>query len=134
MTARLSAAPNVSTSAPVLVVEDAADIRESIRELLEMDDYTVYTAANGALGLDLLDRTPRPCLVLLDLMMPVMDGFEFLIALNERPDAHLYSVVLVSANQNIEAAASLPNVVGFLRKPFDLDELVSVVESHCRRH
>ena len=61
----------------VLLVEDDLDIRQSMRFLLELDGFKVVTAANGAQALSQLRRGLRPCVILLDLMMPIMDGFEF---------------------------------------------------------
>jgi CheY-like chemotaxis protein len=62
----------------VLIVEDDEAIRETLRELLEFEGFEVATAANGREAVSQLQRTERPCLILLDLMMPVMNGWEFL--------------------------------------------------------
>ena len=65
----------------IYVVEDDVDLRESIKELLEMEGFSVLTAGNGREGLNLIERDGEPCLILLDMMMPVMNGWEFLEAL-----------------------------------------------------
>jgi CheY-like chemotaxis protein len=115
----------------VLVVEDAPDIRDSMRELLEMDGYPVTTAENGKVALDVLESMPPPCLILLDLMMPVMDGFEFLERLQRHPNFKHFEVLLISANRDIHRAAKMPGVIGYLYKPFDLDQLMTIIEEHC---
>lgn len=120
-----------ATQRPILIVEDALDIRETLRELLELDELPVFTAANGQLGLEQLARIPLPCLVLLDLMMPVMDGFQFLQALDQFPRYASLRVVLISANRNIDVAMRNPRVVAGLKKPFELNELMELVATHC---
>ncbi len=58
----------------ILVVEDDAGIREALRMILELEGYNIREASNGKEGLEVLKSMPRPCLILLDLMMPIMDG------------------------------------------------------------
>src|SRR5690606_28206772 len=95
---------NLMTTAPcktILVVEDDADIREVLREVLEVEGFTVRTADNGKVGLEALEEIGRPCLILLDLMMPVMNGLEFLAALRARSAPRSPPVVIVSAYSDI---------------------------------
>ena len=111
--------------APVLIVEDDADIRELLSSVLVLEGYPVVTAADGAEGLEQL-RTAHPALVLLDLMMPSMDGWEFRRLQMLDPALAGVPTVILSGDGRLEAkAASLGT--SFLRKPVDLDELLSVV-------
>ena len=116
----------------VLVVEDDPDIREVLEEMLDAGGHRVLTASNGREALAVLDRVGSPCLVLLDLMMPVMSGFAFLEELQRRPDRERVSVLLISANAQVEAAARGTGVVGFVKKPFDLDDVLALVDDHAR--
>jgi CheY-like chemotaxis protein len=116
----------------VLVVEDDPDIREVLEEMLDAGGHRVLTAANGREALAVLDRMTAPCLVLLDLMMPVMSGFAFLEALTQRPDKGRVNVLLISANAQVDQVARGKGVVGFVRKPFDLDDVLALVDNHAR--
>lgn len=116
---------------PILIVEDDPGIRNGLRELLELEGHEVVTAENGLEGLQKL-KSMTPCLVLLDLMMPVLDGYAFLKALRggtgeTRPDT---PVVLLTAAGQREAAAQLADQV--VTKPVDIDQLLDIVDRHCR--
>jgi two-component system, chemotaxis family, chemotaxis protein CheY len=116
----------------VLVVEDDRDVREAIAEVLVDCDYKPMHASNGAEALERLRSAPvRPCVILLDVMMPVMDGREFLA--RQREDALLKQipVVVLSAHADGARSAAQLNVAGFLKKPVDLSELLRVVEKFC---
>lgn len=117
-----------TTCVSILVVEDEADIRETIAALLEEDGYHVVTAANGLEGLERLRTIPRPCLVLLDFMMPVMNGQEFLALKHANDAIAAIPVVVVSAYE--ERARSL-EASGFVKKPIDLESLLSFVRRFC---
>src|SRR4051812_23576179 len=81
----------------VLVVEDDRDIREALSDLLEMEGFKVYTAGNGKEALSVLKEISSPCVVLLDLFMPVMSGFEFLTAQSHDHIIATIPVIIVSA-------------------------------------
>jgi CheY-like chemotaxis protein len=121
-----------AASKVVLVVEDDPDIREVLEEMLDAGGHRVLTASNGREALAVLDRISTPCLVLLDLMMPVMSGFAFLEELTRRPDRERVNVLLISANAQVEQVARGQGVVGFVRKPFDLDDVLALVDDHAR--
>ena len=110
----------------VLLVEDDPDIRGTVKDLLQAEGYEVFEAENGRRGLQMLETVARPCLILLDMMMPVLDGNGFMDLL--RSDEALVSipVVVVSAGNG-----SARGTQGFIRKPFDLDHLVHVVKQYC---
>ena len=116
----------------VLIVEDDPDIREVLEEMLDAGGHQVLTASNGREALTVLARVTLPCLLLLDLMMPVMSGFAFLEELHQRPDKDRVSVLLISANAQVEHTAQGTGVVGFVRKPFDLDDVLALVDTHAR--
>ena len=115
----------------VLVVEDDIDIREALQEVLEVHGYVVLTASHGGVALEKLTLLQHPCVILLDLMMPVMDGFQFLEVLERRGEAHEWPVVVLSANRDIERARTLPGVASVLSKPFELDDLLERVKRFC---
>ena len=110
--------------ASVLLVEDDKDIRDAMSALLESEGYTVLTAGNGEEALRILDRG-QPCVVLLDLMMPVMSGAELLEVV--RQDAALARVPIVVVSAWPEEASRLNGTCAFVKKPIDLAELLSVV-------
>jgi CheY-like chemotaxis protein len=116
----------------VLVVEDDADVRESLVEVLEDHDYHPLGAANGQEAIDRLRAgTDRPCLILLDMMMPVMDGRRFRALQQEDPALRSIPVVVLTAHANIQEATDGMEAVGSLRKPVRLDELIDTVRKHC---
>jgi CheY-like chemotaxis protein len=118
----------------VLVVEDDADIRGAIAEVLTDGNYRALQASNGAAALDeLRAAAPPPCVILLDVMMPVMDGKEFRNV--QRVDEALREipVVVLSAHADATALAEQMAVAGFLRKPVDLVTLLQTVEQFCAR-
>src|SRR3989442_228935 len=81
----------------ILIVEDDPDIRESLQVVLETEGYNARTAANGKEGVAALESLEHPCLVLLDLMMPVMNGWEFLAVQRNDERLNKVPVVVVSA-------------------------------------
>src|SRR5579871_6175764 len=112
----------------ILVVEDEAEIRDFVAMVLDSEGYRVTTAANGAVALDQLGREPYD-LILLDMRMPVMDGWSFATAYRGRKGPHAPIVVLTAARDAAERAAQI-RAEGYLGKPFDLDELLSMVAQH----
>ena len=107
----------------VLVVDDDPDILDALSEILEVEGYEVQRARNGREALQRLEQAP-PDLVLLDLMMPVMDGWEFARSLN--PDARP-PIIVLSADRNVSVKAQEIGALGWLAKPFELSELLAVV-------
>lgn len=118
------------TSPLVLVVDDDPDILEAICDILDGEDYRVARARNGAEALERVDAE-RPDVILLDLMMPVMDGVAFAKALRQRPADRDVPILVISADGNPQRAASV-NPRGYLAKPFDIDTLLSHVARICR--
>jgi CheY-like chemotaxis protein len=108
----------------ILVVEDDVDVREVTADVLREAGGTVVVAVDGVDALTKLDELEGPCLIILDLVMPRMDGFEFLHRLQTHPRASDSSVVVMTARSDPIAA---PGILGVLRKPFDVDQLVALL-------
>src|SRR5258708_1112304 len=107
----------------VLLVEDDADLRDIVQDILEDEGYDVIPAAHGRQALEYLRTTRRgdeaPALVILDLIMPIVDGWEVLDAIRDDPGLQM-PVIVVSACES-----SMPNrVAAYLRKPFNLVDLL----------
>jgi CheY-like chemotaxis protein len=115
--------------APILVVDDEPGIRMVLSMALEDDGFTVETASNGREAMDHIAQR-RPSLVLLDLQMPVMTGWE---VLNELRDTSVdVPVVFMSAGYRVKDEAKRCGVAGYLAKPFELDALMDVVTRFSR--
>lgn len=116
----------------VLVIEDDGDIRATIGELLEERNYRPLLASNGDAALrELRAVDPKPCLILLDVMMPVMDGRTFRAQQRTDPTLNSIPVVVLSAHADARAAAVEMNADGFLKKPIDLGRLLETVDHFC---
>lgn len=113
----------------ILVVEDDHDTRVSLRFLLEEEGYTVLTATDGSSALELLKTThPKPAVILLDLMLPVMNGWSFAERVRARPELKSIPIVIMSAFQDPPPPKG---VAGFCRKPLDLDSLLRIVGQYA---
>jgi CheY-like chemotaxis protein len=123
----------VSISASVLIAEDDYNFRDTLEDVLVEDGHSVVCARNGAEALVALSRIPRPALVLLDLHMPVMDGVTFLNHLRQRPDQADFEVIVMSALVDPEWFGKLPGVIRAMRKPFDIEEIQSLVAEFAER-
>jgi CheY-like chemotaxis protein len=116
----------------VLVVEDDVDIRQALVEILEEHGFPAIGAADGAEALDYLRKAPElPCLILLDLMMPVMDGATFREEQRKEPRIASIPVVVLSAYRDLERHVHGLDAVSVLRKPPSVRELVTVLHAHC---
>ena len=116
----------------IMLVEDDADIRDVMREYLEHRDYTVVSADHGAMAMELLEKGTIPKLILLDLMMPVMDGKEFLTAKRDsRPDIKAVPVMLLTAAGSV-IALEPGDAVGFVSKPVAIKTFEELLKHHVR--
>jgi two-component system chemotaxis response regulator CheY len=111
---------------PILVVEDDDDIRDFVAAVLQHVGYSVVVAANGQIALSMVDRE-APRAILLDMKMPIMDGWEFARRYRQQP-APAPLIIMTAAHDTAMRAAQV-GAVGVLNKPFDLDKLLSVVAS-----
>lgn len=114
----------------VLILEDDQGIREMLRLTLELEGFKAHLAADGRQGLQLLSEIPRPDVILLDLMMPVMNGWEFVEELDKDKNFATVPIVVVSAN---ETKAQAVRQDRFLAKPIDIDALIEIVKHFCDR-
>jgi CheY-like chemotaxis protein len=120
-----------SGAGSVLLVEDDADLRAAVADILEDAGFEVHVAENGQDALHVFGELGhhglRPCLVLLDLMMPVMDGFTFMERVRADPGMREVPVVVLSASvkEPPEGARAM------LRKPFEIPLLLTTVAQHC---
>jgi len=116
-----------ATAHTVLIVEDEEDLRELMQTALESRGYAVVTAEEGQDALSKLEHIERPCLVLLDLLMPGMNGWEFYTKMRELPN--LVSVpVIVHSSASDRAPAGVTQVI---QKPITFDRLLAVVSKYC---
>jgi CheY-like chemotaxis protein len=112
----------------VLVVEDDEDTRDAVATALETEGFHVFRAENGASALEMLKTMPHPSLILADLMMPVMDGWQLIGALSQDDRLATLPVVVVSASTQESPAGYMR-----MKKPIDLDDLTKIVSELCLR-
>lgn len=117
------------SDAPVLVVDDDLTIVDIVRETLEFENIPVMTASNGREALECVEKV-RPSVVLLDMRMPVMDGWQF--ASNARARGLKLSIVVMTAAHDAGKWAKEIGATDYLEKPFDLENLLAVVERSRR--
>jgi len=115
----------------ILIVEDDPDIRDSLKEILQFEGYNPETASNGQEGVEKLRVMSNPCLILLDLMMPVMNGWQFLEYRALHSPLSSIPVVVVSAQTHQSKPAQ---VVAFLKKPLELDSFLKLVSIFCKKN
>ncbi|AZZ37169.1 hypothetical protein CIK05_10340 [Bdellovibrio sp. qaytius] len=112
----------------ILVVDDDDAVRFAMQTALEFEGYEVFTAENGQAALDFLQHAPRPCVILLDLMMPVMDGWTFALQLEKDEKLADIPIVVVSAFGD---QAQTINAKTIFKKPVNLKELFATVKKWC---
>lgn len=113
--------------ASLLIVEDEEGLREALVEILKLEGFHSYSAGNGREALDLLKKIPKPCLILLDMMMPIMNGRAFLDELLVDSTLFPIPVLIVSAFDN----PNTKGAIGVMRKPVDWDQLIKVISEYC---
>jgi CheY-like chemotaxis protein len=109
----------------ILIVEDDRSIRETLKDALESEGYHVVTAVNGKDGLEKIKLLPHPALVLLDMLMPIMDGRAFLDAVLADHDLAPIPVIIVSADTDEKNKMGAKN---YMKKPADLNLLLQWIE------
>jgi len=117
----------IITSRSVLVVDDDPDLRDITRFVLEGEGFEVVTAEDGSEALQRLHAGELPAVVLLDLMMPVMNGYQFLEEVAKDPSLRELPIVVLTA----AASPEVPGAVEIVRKPIELGSLIKVVERYA---
>lgn len=117
-------------SKDVLVVEDETYLRELIADVLESEGHTPRTAANGKEAIERI-REQMPQLILLDLMMPVMNGWELMQALKDQTEWSNIPVVLITAVYDIKRTQQQVGARAVLTKPFDIEDIADIVRAHA---
>ena len=112
----------------VLVVDDQEAIRDTLQTALDDEGFTVECAANGREALDILERW-KPCVILLDLMMPVMDGWAF--RAEQMRSGSTVPIVLLSAAGELGRHREALGAAAIIPKPFDIDHVISAIEGVC---
>ena len=113
----------------ILIVDDDQAIREALSDALELEGYRVVGVEHGAAAMRHLETGARPCLILLDLMMPVMDGRAFRSAMLSEPALVDIPVVVITAGgQQLAASVDASTV---LHKPLSMNTVMDVVKEHC---
>ena len=118
-----------SDKVKVLIVDDEPNIVQTLQDRLEMNEYDVVTACNGKEGLERAVEH-KPDVILLDVIMPLMDGHEMLEALRKQPDCDDISVIMLTARSQTQdiARANACGIEDYIVKPFDLSELLEKIE------
>jgi DNA-binding response OmpR family regulator len=114
----------------ILVVDDEPSIVQTLQDRLEMNEYTVVTACNGREGLKKAQQE-KPDVILLDVIMPIMDGHEMLEILRKQPGCEGISVIMLTARSQTHdiARANACGIDDYIVKPFDLSELLEKIET-----
>ena len=114
----------------ILIIDDEPDIVEIVRHRLEQDGYSIVSAVDGLKGLALV-REQAPDLILLDVMMPGIDGFAVARVLKNNPQTAAIPLIMLTAKADFHSVAQgwNVNVDNYITKPFDLDELARAIKS-----
>lgn len=124
--------PAPPSGATILVVEDDPDTQATLTELLEAEGYHVIGTGNGQEALDYLRNNPPPCLILLDMVLPVMDGWEFREQQKRDPAIAAIPVVIVTAGAAPQRQTRSIDAAAYFLKPVDTETLLDTVARHCR--
>jgi DNA-binding response OmpR family regulator len=115
----------------VLIVEDDADLRNSLAELLALRGFKVVTVEDGREALDTLASGLSPCLIILDLMLPIVNGWEFRSQQLADPRFSGIPTIILSGVNDLEAESQRLQAIAFVPKPLDIDFLFKTVEQYC---
>jgi CheY-like chemotaxis protein len=118
----------IPSNRAVHVIDDDDDVRESLVDVIQETGRQAFGAPSAVVALRLLETLPRPCLILLDVMMPGMNGIEFIEVVQKRPDAVDFPILVISATSAIERAKYYTAVLGALRKPIGLQDLRAALD------
>lgn len=114
----------------ILIVEDDNSIRELLVELLQSEGYEVGSAINGLEGINYLQNNSAPDLILIDLMMPIMDGYTFRTEQLKNAKWSKIPIVVMSAEANAKEKLKNFGITAFLSKPVELETILKAVEQY----
>jgi CheY-like chemotaxis protein len=120
----------MATPSSVLIIEDDFEIRKALLDILRSEGYSVQAATDGQEALEVLRKgAQKPNVIILDLMMPVMDGWIFRNHQLQDPSIAKIPVIVITAEGTAKAKAKAMNAVAGIRKPIDLDELLGTLRT-----
>ena len=131
-----SASASASTEMPaILIIEDDAEVREAMMEVLESTGFSVITAKHGSDALAMLaaagSQSARLRLILLDLNMPVMNGYQFRAAQQKDPELRTIPTFVLTASDQARTSVADLGVAGALKKPITMSQLVAIATKYC---
>ncbi|MBI3543083.1 MAG: response regulator [Deltaproteobacteria bacterium] len=118
----------MTTRKTIMIIEDEPAICDLLKRVLELEGYDTMVAPNGQAAIELLKTGPKPCLILLDNMMPVMSGTEFIKTISQD---HLIATIPVAMVSAYEEPANVGHAKAFIKKPIDFDALLKFVKEWC---
>lgn len=134
MPARVETMDASGSRAPVLIVEDDPDLRFVHSEILSQEGYPVLTAADGIEAIELVERNGPPAVLLLDLRMPRMNGWDLAARLRQHPVWRRIPIIVVAAHYRISDEAAAIGARAWLHKPVNMDDLIGVVQRIYAEH
>ena len=122
-------------SKKILIIDDDPEVRVALQKVFEILGYKSFCANNGAAALEILSHDIKPSLIFCDLMMPSMNGLEFLSNIKKSKNSELASIpiVILSAEKNLKNQLT-PFHVDFLNKAFKIEDLIDIVNRYCARY
>jgi CheY-like chemotaxis protein len=122
----------MTANKPIMIIEDALDIQTVVRKFLEAEGFPTLCARNGLEALELLrSAEDLPAVILLDLMMPGMNGYEFRTVQRRDPRLSRIPVVVMTADGHIDDKAAMIEAQGCIKKPMNIDQLLEVATRYC---
>jgi len=115
----------------VLIVEDDWDLRAMMEQTLHLEGFAPFVASNGKVALEILRSGAPIKIILLDLMMPIMDGYQFRSELMRDPSLASIPVIVISADSSVAEKAARMGATAYLRKPIEVDALLHTLERCC---
>lgn len=115
----------------VMIVEDDEDIRNDLAEILKDEGHRVVTVPNGLEAMKYLQAATPPCIIILDLMMPIMDGWQLRLEMLKSTFLAKIPLVVLSGAGDLQREAAALGAVGYINKPFKLDVLLNLVRQFC---
>lgn len=123
-----------NSNCKILIVEDNAEIRTTLKLALELEGHRVFEAADGIDAMTILDSEPHPDLIILDMLMPRMNGWEFITEVKKNSASAVAKIPIIAVTATSERVQHTPGEIqAVLKKPIDLNELYSAVRRFSRQ-